>query len=795
MVIIRALGLSLLISGRLPGLPAQEPAPADELAQHLANMRQQAEDMSLPIGQRESLVLGMAGTLDRAAQSAPDDDQRQGHWSRAIELLDSFNTRNPGHPRTREFQLQAAVYRWAQGQSWRDLGDLNPADAKARQQAAAALDDAITRLRAIASGEAGDVLADNLRFRLARALADRADLEPSDSASRRVREAEALELLKGPMMEPGLKGFAGLLKADLLRRADRPDEATAEVDAASKSDPAPPEREVLDVRIPLLTARQKFAEAVAVLKASHLEEPAKELGIVHVRLAELAALPAGADRFPVERELFDQIQTLRGRKAPESRVALSDLARSGIDPDPRHEPEMWDILAEGFEVRGDAEKAGALEQRAAQCAEALGRPAAAAGFRLRGGGFLFQAGKYAEADALLTRVAADPRAGPLRAKASMLRGLARGRALAAGLPGITPAAYAQALQEQIRDFPREPATAEARWLLGSLLRASGERAKAEALWAAIAPESPRWLESRLAVADLRRTALESQLLFVDRHLLMPDYQRAQGELAANLKLARSETDEVELSLAEARLDLLPIVGQPQRALTRAERLLRMNLTAPQRYRTRLYALIAQAQLGRYVAAEREAQVHTSWAERSAREAFLDAVRLLDLSAAASEMDLPQRRYGMVLRLLVQPSVQDDDEKWTADQRAELKLRLIRAFLFLGDDRGARGALRDWTGPPRSAGDDLLRDLADAYNRLEAYELALDVQRLRARNLPAGSPSWFDARYGLALANFHAGRQKEAAQLIDATAILHPELGGGSIQKKFIKLRQRLGPRP
>jgi len=62
-------------------------------------------------------------------------------------------------------------------------------------------------------------------------------------------------------------------------------------------------------------------------------------------------------------------------------------------------------------------------------------------------------------------------------------------------------------------------------------------------------------------------------------------------------------------------------------------------------------------------------------------------------------------------------------------------------------------------------------------------------------LQTGSASWFEARYGLALAYFHAGHLKEAAQLIDATAILHPDLGGGTVQKKFIKLRQRLGAQP
>src|SRR5262249_5910168 len=154
------------------------------------------------------------------------------------------------------------------------------------------------------------------------------------------------------------------------------------------------------------------------------------------------------------------------------------------------------------------EKASALEQRAAERAEALGRPEAAAGFRLRGGGFLFRGGRYAEADALLSRVSDDPKAGGARARASMLRGLAPGRALAAGMPGVTPASYAQALQVQIRDFPKDLATDEARWLLGTLLRVSGDRAKADALWSEISPGSPRWLDSRLALADSRRSALE-----------------------------------------------------------------------------------------------------------------------------------------------------------------------------------------------------------------------------------------------------------------------------------------------
>jgi hypothetical protein len=780
-----------------PFLRTQEPAPGDELGQHLATLKRQVEDTSLAIGQREAIVLEMAGTLDRAAQGAAPADQRQVRWAQAIGLLDTFNGQNPGHPRTREFQLQAAVYRWAQGQSWREVGDLNPGDTRAPQEAASALDDAIGRLRVISVEEVEKVLAENVRFRLARALADRAGLEPVDSPSRRSREAGALELLKEPMTGAGLRGFSGLLKTDLYRRGNRLDEAAAEIEAASRTDPPPPEREILDARVPVLVNQKKFKEAEAAIQGSHLDLAGKDLELVAVKLAELASLAAGADRFAVEQELFRLVKPLRQGKTNEGRLGLLALAQSGIDPDPRHPAEIWDILAEAHEVRGDAVKAGTLELRAAHRAEEQEQPEKAAGFRLRGGGFLFQAGKYVEAADLLARVADDPKAGAFRPKAGMLCALARGRALAAGLPGITPSAYAEALQRQIRDFPHDSATDEARWLLGTLLRVSDEPAKAEALWTAIAPGSSRWLDARLAISDLKLADLESQLLTGDRRLIADAYQRAQSFLVESVQQAPHESEQAELFLAQARLNLVPTAGKAQLAVAALERLGGLALTPQDRYRARLYRLIALVQVGPpYLEAERLAQTHATWADPSARGAFFDAVRLIDQCASFSDVDLHQRRLGLILRLLVQPVVEDpDDEKWSAEERSEIKLRLTRAYLFLGDERNARASLQGWTGPPRSAADALLRDLADTYNRLEAYELAVDVQRLRSKNLQTGSASWFEARYELALACFHAGQLKQAAQLIDATVILHPDLGGDALQKKFIKLRQRLGAHP
>ena len=131
--------------------------------------------------------------------------------------------------------------------------------------------------------------------------------------------------------------------------------------------------------------------------------------------------------------------------------------------------------------------------------------------------------------------------------------------------------------------------------------------------------------------------------------------------------------------------------------------------------------------------------------------------------------------------------------YTPEQLAEISLRHARSLSFTGNDAMAKRSLQSGRPLPPNANPDLLRDLAELYVRLNAYGLAEDVQRLRAKRLPAGSIPWFDACYGLALAYYQEGKGKEALHLIDATSILHPELGGSELKTKFIRLRQRLEP--
>ena len=68
----------------------------DELDAHLKTLRRQAEDRSVPLGQREVLALEIAGTLDPAAQAAPTSEARRAFWSEAIGWLDEFRGKNSG---------------------------------------------------------------------------------------------------------------------------------------------------------------------------------------------------------------------------------------------------------------------------------------------------------------------------------------------------------------------------------------------------------------------------------------------------------------------------------------------------------------------------------------------------------------------------------------------------------------------------------------------------------------------------------------------------------------------------
>ncbi len=208
----------------------------------------------------------MAGTLDRAAQSAADPEVRRQRWAEAISLIDRFIRDNPDLPLDRQLRLQAAVFRWAQAQTWVQAAMFEPANPRHAERAIALLDDAIERLRSISAFGDRTTLGDNLRYRLAQAIADRAELEPAGSEPRKARESEAMELLEKPGTELGLAGFWHLLKSELLLRAGKPAEAGKELETALQARPAPPEPEVFAIKVPLMIGEKQYAPAIQAVE-------------------------------------------------------------------------------------------------------------------------------------------------------------------------------------------------------------------------------------------------------------------------------------------------------------------------------------------------------------------------------------------------------------------------------------------------------------------------------------------------------------------------------------------------
>ena len=274
-------------------------------------------------------------------------------------------------------------------------------------------------------------LGENLRFRLAQALADRAELEPAGSADRRRRENEAMDLLNSPRRTAGglLAPAQGRPAAPRREPGTRPARARR---GRSRRSPPRRKREVLAVRDPAADRRRSSSpRRCRRSRRSHL----------------------GAGRQGAVEESGSAWPSCPVRRRARTHRASTSRA---VPRDPGAQGEQGVGVAAGAAGAG----AGAGSSRAPSSRRKPGthwrtpirRPASwrrppprrhagrGPGRRVRpgrGGGRLSapcagpsssRPASSSEADAALSRVADDPAAGAIRPRAGMLRALARGRA-------------------------------------------------------------------------------------------------------------------------------------------------------------------------------------------------------------------------------------------------------------------------------------------------------------------------------------------------------------------------------
>jgi len=776
------LGLALLLLMPRPGR-ADSP--------DLVELRAALANDSISVDERARRALEGAATIDRATQRLTQASERRALWSQVVGLMDEFLEKHPDVEIAPTLRFQAAVYRWAEGRSFADQAELSPADPRLRPGGMAALDDAIRRFRAIVikPGDPSKVLAQNIRFRLAQAIADRSRVGTEPDPARLAMDREALAILDSSLKLPPLLPYVSLLRSELANRLGLFGQAQIEVELAEKLDPPPPMEALIEARIVALCGRTQYEEARKAIQAAKLGESFKQMLLLRVTLARRRDKPPGKERKEIDQEAFRLAEPFRGSKTVEGRRALMDLARTIDEPAADALPEIWDLLAEGYLRLGDAARAGRMVGKGSDRAESTGQAEKAAALRYKAGAYLFEATKFAEADRRLTQVIDLPGAPrDLKARAGMLRALARGRAIATRQPEASRASYLSALENQVKDFPDDPASGEARWLLGQIRITSGRLDDALSLWSGIKHGHPRWLESRLTIADRQREAIEAQRINRDSSAINTKMEVARQSLKVALDEADGGQEIVPLTLLLARLELTPDAGRANQAIEAADRVLKLAAQPEQHQQARLLKIVALAQANRAIEAEKAARGEI---QTNPPASLLPLVRLLDRAASEADSETIRRRIGLITRLVTTRLIDRLDDLPEAS-RDEVHLHHARALLFSGDAAAARQEISAWGGPVTPIDDELLRELADLYQRLDAFVLAIDTERFRSSRLAPGSLPWFESQYGMALAYYRADRIKEARKLIDATAILHPDLGGGDLKIRFERLRQKIG---
>ena len=316
----------------------------------------------------------------------------------------------------------------------------------------------------------------------------------------------------------------------------------------------------------------------------------------------------------------------------------------------------------------------------------------------------------------------------------MLRALARGRAVATREPGASGRLSVGAGGAGPR-LPRRPGTGEARWLLGQVRLAAGRPEEAMALWSGIPHGHPRWLEARL-IADRLREAVEVQRINRDQSATAAKMDQPAGR-SGPPSTGRAGGESVALTLRLARLELIPDAGRPPRRPRR----LRPGPQAGGRARAAPGGpALPDGGAGRRPAGRPRPRRSPGPRPGPTRPPTSSRPSgSLDRSAGEAESELSRRRLGLIARVLTARLV-DHLDQLPAAFRDEARLHHARALLFSGDPAAASKEIADWGGPAGDGDDELLRELADTYLRLDAFILAIDAERFRAGRLrPARSP--------------------------------------------------------
>lgn len=784
------LALALLLSVPPAAAGAQDRVRDDD--PRLRMLKSQARNPSVPLESRQDAVLDYSRELDKEASASPTETERIALWDESARELEAFNRENPRHSLEPMFRLQASVYRWAIARSFARALDTDPINKNLREKALAGLEGAIDELASLvlAVGDKKDLalVEQNARYRLAQSLADLADLKERSPdrdarAKARVDRERGVRVLAAPFRERALEGPVELLRARLLIPLDRTDAAAKALDLAA-ADPGVSAAEVDSSRVALLIRKGDFEAAEKAIEKSRLDDTARRLLRIKVGIARQKAKPAEHRWDESERALYDDLEKLKSQaREADLMPALTEIGVEISSPGRDAPAGAWDLLAEAKRALGDDKTAANFEVEAARRAELERASAKACEYRFRAGALYYRAGDFPRAVEELLKVRDDDAGGGFRAKAGLLRALALGELRASNPSAAADRAYQSSLEDQLTRFPDDPSRGRALLLLGEWFMSRGKTDLALARLAEIDHKSEFWLQARLAIAASRQGEIDLVVRSGDAAARRRLDELSSRELGDALAAAGEDPKAGgALRLAKARLDVTPGIDRAEDARTAALRLVMHASSENQRAEARRILIVAEAALSRFDEAEEHAK---ELAQGATLGEAMEVAALLDQQANMSEEDTRRRRIAPIMLTILEGKASPD-----AGVELEPALRRARASAFAGDYRGAKDTLarpaRDLTGLRPM----LLLDAGDLFIRLGDFRRALAIHHALAGKSTAGSTLWFLARYGEALSAYRSGADSLAVKLIDAAAILHPDLGGAALQEKFARLRQK-----
>jgi Tfp pilus assembly protein PilV len=345
------------------------------------------------------------------------------------------------------------------------------------------------------------------------------------------------------------------------------------------------------------------------------------------------------------------------------------------------------------------------------------------------------------------------------------------------------------LQEHRRRFPTLD-QGEREWLTGETLAASGRWLDASQAFVAIAKEDPRrgaalLMAVRCRFQEVRRRPQASE----DAAAGAVDFlQKSLAEMRASAPEATASLAEANLYLAELLLD--PRVGRPAEAEEALRELLTQSPPHDVLLATRRWLIVALA-----LQPGKESQGEQAVAAMSGATVDDLAQAMAQLHLVASIETEPRREaIGKIERRLL-----EEADRRGASSRPESRVAIETARVLADwqeNDPASAARIRsrlEALRVERPRDPLVIEALALAAIKSRRYEAASAHWQSLTGGLPKGSPAWYRAQLNWIVCLRRTGRMKQALHSVETLEVLHPQLGGPILRRRFEDEKRLLTP--